>query len=361
MNFIKRNVLLLSILGGFLILFGVSVFLLINKIAESKAVIEELTSKKTDRENLWQWSTFLSEENVKKIKNNAQAQEEETQKILKFFSQSVVPAKQMKGVDFQKAKFNTLNELRKLLTRSFVAIPDKYKYQFGFETYSLHPPDDKNTPLLEKQLEIVRELMDLCCKAQVEEIKQVKRVEFESVTGNQPNHDIDNEPLVSLGDDFSYFDNAGTDYLYSSMPFDIEIYCVPESLRSFLNSMSHSKYLLIPRIIKIDNEKKERVSASEKEKENRRSKGDESEPSPRAKRSGSNSNASSSAVDKKKEEMVDPLSAPLLVGDERITVRMRIDWLEMAQNQEPLGKPGQPPKPAGGKKNKKQIEPVDKE
>lgn len=325
MNFIRKHILLISIIAGFILLLIGCVMLLMNQYNESIETAQKLDEMQGKRDELLNLQVHLTPQNVKKMMDNVKAQQTEIEKSVKLFSQGVT-VKPMNGNEFYNFKYNVFKDLLGKLRQKFIAVPDRF--QFGFETYQNKPPEDAHTPTLQKQLEIIRELMLICANSQIEEIKDVNRVEFEAQGEGSSDHNASKEPFLSLGSDFTNVENPGDNYLYSVMPFDLELLCSPESLRAFLNELAKSKYLLIPRIMKVDNPQKDKLTAT---------KNGEKQPT----QAPSNTEADIEAMlngrrkqqkaEGEKEQIVDPIAAPFVIGDpkEKITVKIRINWLEM--------------------------------
>jgi len=236
-----------------------------NKIAESEEVFQQLEQKREERKKLWEtrlWgeTVHLTDKNVERVRQNATEKKEQIEKILKTFSQSTIPAEKMSGIDFLTLKHNTFKTelIEGILNPSSINIPDK-KFQFGFDSYQTSQPEDADTVILQKQLKIVRELMQICAKAQVEKINKIRRVEFETAPDTASTQSPSKEPLISLGNEFVYLENPGPGYLYSVMPFELEVVCLPDALRAFLNELARSKYIILPKVFKIENQQKDKL------------------------------------------------------------------------------------------------------
>ncbi|MEK7757718.1 MAG: hypothetical protein AAB385_10955, partial [Planctomycetota bacterium] len=64
-----------------------------------------------------------------------------------------------------------------------------------------------------------------------------------------------------MAGEFAYLDLPS--YLYATMPFEMEFWCVTDSLRKFLNDLAVSPYVFLPRIMTIENEKKDSMTGSQ--------------------------------------------------------------------------------------------------
>lgn len=331
MNFIKKNALLVGMVTGFVILLIGSILLLLHSVDQRKKLEEERDQKLAQREDLEKIKPNLrSAENVKLINENTAAEKELLQTAVSKLNPKPLVIEPVEDTKMADMINNSSREVIKQLTENGVLpIPDKFFC--GFERYSQELPKKENTVLLQKQLKIIEELLTLAANSHVNQILSVKRVEFEAPakTGSPGGHgggpaspatkpisrSPKAEPLISQNGEFHYVDSP--DYIYASMPFELTIKCDTSSLRDFLNAISRSSYVLIPRIVTIDNEKKEAMAARETKTEApHTSPGDL--PPPRR----------GSVPEPLNELAVDVLKQPFVLGEEHLSVGLRIDWLE---------------------------------
>ncbi len=322
MDFIKKNRLLISILGIFLILLGGSIYLLNRKIEEQRTVNEDLQQKIEQRRNLWNRKPFPSKENVNRIHDFAAEGEVLVGDLLKVLRKGSLSFDRVSGSSCKALILEARRRMTELLFQNEIKFPNKF--QFGFERYDIRPPDDNDTPIIQKQLKVIEELIKLIAEARCQEITSLRRVEFEnsrdSIAPSSTRYNPTSAPLLSMGNDFNNLDLPN--YIYTVMPFELEIQGDTNSLRAFLNALSRSSYIFLPRILNIENERKEATTGKEW---------------------GTTKSSSQSAVAIDKSvplqtghvpeginevTRVDPEELPFVFGEEKIKVGIRIEWFE---------------------------------
>lgn len=318
MNFIKKHSLILSITTAFLALLAGTLFLLDRKIHKQEAVSEDLEQKVKARNDLWNRKPFPSEENINLIRKNTEEIKNAVKDALKILSQGSLSFERITG---SRAKADLLEGRRRMadvLSQKNIKFPNKF--QFGFDRYDVRPPDDQDTPLIQKQLKIIEELIKLIGDSGFTEVTAIRRVEFEGTQIKTTTPPVLG-PLISTPDKFEYVDNSS--YIYSMMPFELEVWGDMAALRDFLNVIAHSQYIFLPKIIKIDNEKKEAITGRESTTQSNSKKSSaKTSVTPR-----SNNVAPASTVTNELPK-VDPATLPFVMGDERIKMSIRIEWIE---------------------------------
>jgi len=211
--------------------------------------------------------------------------------------------------------------MTELLFQNDIKFPNKF--QFGFDRYDVRPPDDNDTPMIQKQLKIVEELVRLLAEARFQEVFSIDRVEFEnsrssSVVSRTTPSPTSLDPLISMDGKFNYVDLPA--YIYSVMPFELEVLGDTNSLRTFLNAMARSRYILLLRILSIENEKKE--ASTGKEWNTRKPSSEAASGKPSLPQPGNAPEGISEIT------RVDPEELPFVFGEEKIKVKMRIEWFE---------------------------------
>ncbi len=311
MDFLKKYLPVLALVGGFVALSIPSFFLLRNKISQRESVKVMLDDKIKERQALWDRKPFPSKENVELIKKGAKAQSEKIEAILSLLQQSHVAFPQKSGSEVKEQLVVAWRRMTQILDEGQVKHPEKF--QFGFERYNNVPPKDVDTPFIQTQLEIVEELMKLLAKARIPELLSIRRVIFEDAPKSDPKAPVSSpghwEPVVSSGGKFAIVESP--EYLYKVFPFEMEFWCDTDSLRSFLNSVAVSKHVFLTRVLNIENEKKDPILAS-------------AIPVP----PGTSPAAGGVPAAKVDPKSIDPFQLPFVMGMERIKVGMRIEWLD---------------------------------
>jgi hypothetical protein len=281
MDFIKKNAVLSGMIAGFVVLLGLGAFMLNSKVAERETVAAELQTKKDEYEQLMSRKPTPDLKNVESAKKYKELLAAGLQEPLSRLKQSFLSFDPIKENECKQRIIDTRDRIDKMLENNEVLVASRTAgstavFHYGFDRYATAIPKMEDTPMLQKQLKIVEELMKYAGEAKVTQILQVNRVEFEkdaAPAGSRPTRATparpvgaaakqrspSTEPLISMGDEFLYVSNPG--YLYSTMPFEIEIKCTSEALRDFLNKLAQSPFVFLPRIVTIENESKGNVIA----------------------------------------------------------------------------------------------------
>jgi hypothetical protein len=325
----------IAILAVFLVFFGGSVALLLGTMKKRAAVEAELNAQRERRATLWGRRPFPSRPNVETIQRNAQEMKALVDDFLGAYRGPAVEAPALEGLEAKQRILVACRQMSEMLTKGEVKHPEKF--QFGFERYATYPPKPEHTPLLLKQLAITSELVRLLAEARVHDFTAIRRVEFEDTFDpGKPSggYDPKAEPLVGQNGKFEFVNQPN--YLYSSMPFDLEFICDTDALRKFLTTLSASPFVFVPRIITVENEKKEPMSATGKAASGGDPTGGFFAPPPPTPTRGVKK-----GVEVVKPSLsVDPTKIRPVMGEERIRVGMRLDWLDFRHNDTPKAAAG---------------------
>jgi len=335
MKFIRQNAILLAILAVFLVLLGMSIYLLRHKATELSMVRQKLEDQTSQKKALLAKSPFRSTQNVEAIGRNTHQEKQLIAQALKYVRQIDLDFKPVEGAAFRQELFIALRRMRDVLKQNGVKFPDRF--QFGFETYATHSPRDEYTPILKKQFIVAEELVALIVSNRFLELSSLKRPEVEGVSSGA-GHSPETEPLISTGGKIEYIDSK--DYLYTTMPFELKVMCDTESLRNFLDALCRSKFVLIPRVVLVENEKPDPLLSNLPKATGREMSGE----TPVRASSGATASRGGEvpgAVTTTNLVLVDPILLPFVLGEERIKVTMLIDWLEF-RSDELLAAPKKP-------------------
>ena len=338
MKFIRQHPLFIAILAVFLVFFMGSVVLLLKTMSKRIAVEADLNQERERRATLWGRKPFPSKPNVEIVQRNAQEMKALVGGFLVAFQGPSIDIAPLEELEAKQRILLRCRQMSEMLTKGEVKHPEKF--QFGFERYTSYPPKKEHTPLLLKQLSITEELVRLLAEAHVHDLTAVRRVEFEDAFGGvkPPNaYDPKAEPLISQNGKFEFVDQPN--YLYSSMPFDLEFLCDTDALRKFLTGLSRSPCVLIPRILTVENEKKESMSAGGVA-------GRVAGPGERGAVFAPTAPAAPvptfgrgvrkpSTEPAKLAVMTDPTKVRPVMGEERIKVGLRIEWLDFRHGEVP--------------------------
>lgn len=314
MKFIRRNMLILAILGGFLVLLLGSAWFLYEKIAERQTVEADLAEKKEKLQTLLTRAPFPSQKNVKLVEEMAREHAALIDEATATLRKKELSFEDIEGPKFRSELVIAKRRMLATLNRRDLEIKVPAKFEFAFDRYAERPPAKEHTHMLLKQLQIIEELMKMVADSRFDEILSLRRVEAEDSIGAPPSSgagDPASQPLISQSGKFDYADFSA--YMYTAMPFDLELKGDSESLHAFLNALASSPYVFLPRLMNIENEKQE---ATTKEATERFKKEERLPPS----RPGvSPEEAAAEAAN----------AGPRYVfGEEKIKVNIRIDWIE---------------------------------
>jgi hypothetical protein len=129
--------------------------------------------------------------------------------------------------------------------RNVVIPPNFY---FGFSRYQGQSPSDEQTAVLSKQLVGVDELATILINAPVKGIQAVKRTYEEDPHTGAPNANV-TDP-----DQLGGFALTAPGNIYTTYPFEVDFETTPENLRSIINNLIQSPYLLVVRTLSIEND-----------------------------------------------------------------------------------------------------------
>lgn len=353
MNLLKKNIVLIVIVLAFAAVLGLSILMLQRKIGERDALADKLDAAISDRQRLRDQKTqlggSLSAENVQKVRENTENEKKAVPEAVARLRRGTLTFEPVDELPGQALISQAVIRMNKMLDKSEIKRPRNFF--FGFEKYSGFPPKKADTPLIQKQLRIIEELVKIASEAKVQEITTLKRVVFEDaiavlestdeVAAGAPvprpaivvTHSPAAEPLISLGSAFEPVDAPG--YLYTVLPFQIELVCNTDALRDFLNLIARSEYILIPRIMNFANSSPVATtgasdvvaSAVAAAKPAPAPAGETTTPPPPAPVEGE---------PEVKPELIKPTpdTLPLVFGMETIKVGMRIDYIAIRPEQD---------------------------
>ncbi len=326
MKFLRKNALFLGMLAAFLVLFGISLWLLVRTISDRARVAGEIETARQDRDALWSRKPFPSKPNVDVLRRSVEEERAVMEQILREFRKGTLDLEPTEELETKQRILVKIRQLSELLDHSQIKHPERF--QFGFGRYVNYPPKKEHTPLLLKQLQVMEEIIRLAAESHVQEILVARRAEFEDAAPGGKNAGFNPavDPLISCGGSFEVVDLTG--YLYRLIPFEIEFMGDTDALRHFLNGLSTSRFILLPRILTIENEKKEGLSAASE----RASSATSPAMTPSMPVRGAMPQRGESPVvpsnQVTKVTLPDPSTLPFVLGQERIKVGVRIDWLE---------------------------------
>lgn len=345
MKFIRQHPVFIALLAVFVILFGGSLVLLLKTMSKRAAVEAELNGQRERRATLWGRKPFPSRPNVEVIQHNAQEMKMLVEGVLAAFQGPAIDITALEGLEAKQRILVRCRQMSEVLSKAEVKHPERF--QFGFDRYTTYPPKKEDTPLLLKQLSITEELVRILALAKVHDLTALRRVEFEDTLGGPkaPNaYDPKGEPLISQNGKFEFVDQAN--YLYSTMPYDLEFICETSALRVFLTELARSPFVFLPRIITVENERKEPMSAAGGARAGAPAdRGAFFSPAPTAPTRGARKTTTIEPA--KPFAQMDITKIRPVMGEERIKVGMRLEWLDF-RHAEMVRAAAEPKKERGG-------------
>lgn len=342
MKFVRQHPVFIAILAVFLLLFGGSIAFLFEAMKARGNAQSELDALRERRATLWARKPFPKQPNVEIIQRNAREMKAVVKDCLAVLRGPAIETPDLGELDAKGKILVARRQMSEALARAEVKHPEKF--QFGFDRYTSYPPKKEHIPMLLRQNAITMELVRLLAEARIFDLLAIRRVEFEDVAGDAKpagGYDPKTEPLISQNGKFEFVNQPN--YLYAAMPFDLEFICDTEALRKFLTDLSRSPYVFVPRIITVENEKKEPMSATTARS------GGVAETAPAfapgfpasTPRGGVKTTPDSAAP----AAFVDPTAIRPVMGEERIKVGIRLDWLDFRHADAPkAGAAGEPHK-----------------
>jgi len=302
LKWLKQNAVIIGFVAAFLIVLGGVIWLQQSASSKRAEVDAQLEEQQSQLHQLTLQKIGPSHDNIDLVKKDREQVDRLYQHLLTTVGRSRIPTQaDLRPVTFLQQMASEVARLRQAATNNNVKVAEGFA--FGFGRYAGPPPQlpakglsDEDTKrvltLLVKQLHAIEQISLLLISSHVEEINQIRHSEAEPGLGTSAEAldiPVNNDPKA----------------LYQVLPFEFEFTCTGESLRAFLNSLTTSEWFFAVRSVKVVGEAPA-ISTS----------------------TGSSGTAAAPAT-------------PTPVKPVRLSVTMRIDLIEFADNQ--------PPKPAAGK------------
>lgn len=257
MTWLKRNLVWVIGLLVFVLAVLGSLLLLKNQITEKEKVADELETQIKELERLTSRPNFPDPSNVKDMQQDNEQMDQRINQLLKQFVKAQVPTENLTGIKFREVMNKRTQDLSRLARAQGVSV--QMDYLFGFDRYEKNIPDNIFVPLLIKQLNVVDEITSTLFKSQrVLHLDGITRVDFEDAGMEEVAKTLrrKSEETTDMPNGYKGIQNDPAK-MYTLMPFELSFSADPEGLRSFLNNLTRSKYLLIPAYIKVECDEKE--------------------------------------------------------------------------------------------------------
>lgn len=263
---IKQNWrLVVTIVIGLAILLGAAGFLFAS-YRGAKLVMEQLAQQSQELDRLSRLNPHPGNERVDNIKA-ALEQEEQIKKLIEQARSLFVPIEyptNLTSPEFRLYLDKTLAELRRLARQAGVQIADGFA--FGFEDIrNLMSFDQKNIPMLSRQVAEVSAICRLLFNAKVLSIDRVKRSAVSGQTNDSSGATFGfggsgtgagaQSPAFAptpMTDTNLWDRQPITNELAILTPYEFTFHCFTPELQSFLNEVANSKYGLLIKTLAID-------------------------------------------------------------------------------------------------------------
>ena len=309
MKKIPSNVILLAVLFAVTGLAGGGAYYWLGVMSDEK--IERIAQLRSQMSAIGKGGVLPSTVNLKTIQgNNAKLDEvlkelkpcmEKSEAFFASIRQVKADGKGMQPLDPDSWKrlFGEKREpLRKLAAANRVKLPDDY--DFGFKTFRSTNPRPEMTLDLGVQLLVIEHVSKILFNARIKSLSAIKRVLVES--GNAGGF------AGSLGDDALMQPvTTGPGDIYKVYPFEFSFTCSTDSLVAIVNEITGSDCMFVIRSMTVENEKNNIALRSEMKTQQ--------------------GPADSAAVKK---------LVVLVVGQELVNVRMRLDLVDFRMDAGPV-------------------------
>ena len=148
-------------------------------------------------------------------------------------------------IQFQDRLRQVVEDVSHLAQQSGVALPDGF--YLGFEQYKGSPPDATATPLLDRQLNAVADLVTILIKTRIDKLTSIKRALLPQEGGAT----VAAAPALRPGMPKPATSAAD---LVSKQTLEVAFTSLPSSLRDSLNNITHDKRLYVIRALQVANE-----------------------------------------------------------------------------------------------------------
>ena len=245
-KWLKENAVVVALVAAFVVVLGVVVWLQQAASSKKAGIDTTLEEQLSELTHLLQTKPAPANENVEILKHDRAQVDRLYNELLASVSRNRLetPA-DLRPVSFLQMMASQLAHLRQAADAGAVKIVDGFA--FGFSRYAGNPPtiparnlskDDTEriVTLLIKQLRAIEKISTLLIESHVDDITLIRRSEVEASSGSDTlDVPMSNDP------------NA----LYQVLPFEFQFHCTPETLRTFLNSLTKSDWFFAVRKVQV--------------------------------------------------------------------------------------------------------------
>ena len=158
MNWFKENPVLAAIAAIALLGTAGTGFLAMNGLSRHEQSIADYNSQITAIRRLQAMKPYPDPANLKKVEEGVTAYESELQRFKEEMNKAEAPMVGIEPKDFQDNLRKAVDGLRKLAAQKKVALPEKFF--FGFDDYQTQLPTNEETPKLNREFQVIRNLVE---------------------------------------------------------------------------------------------------------------------------------------------------------------------------------------------------------
>jgi hypothetical protein len=173
MNWFKENPVLAAVLAFAVLGTAVTGYLAMEAGARRSAAIDDLNSKITTLRRLQAKQPFPDAANAAKVQSAVEAYATEIASFKKDLAAKEAPLEDIKPQDFQDALRNAVDALRNAARQNGVALPEKFFY--GFDDFQTQLPTEDQTPLLNREFLVIRNLVDQLVALRIQSLDSLVR------------------------------------------------------------------------------------------------------------------------------------------------------------------------------------------
>jgi hypothetical protein len=204
MNWFKENPIFAAVLAFALLGTAVTGYLAMEAAGRHAAAIDDLNSKITTLRRLQAKKPFPDPANAAKVASAVKSYEAAIASFKKDLAAKEAPLEDIKPQDFQDALRNAVDALRAAAMKNGVALPEKFFY--GFDDFQTQLPTDDQTPELNREFVVIRNLIDQLVALRIQSIDSLVR---HAATPKKTSPDAADDPAES-GPAFDSFTLAFT-------------------------------------------------------------------------------------------------------------------------------------------------------
>ena len=254
-KWLKQNALIVGFIAAFLVVLGGVIWLQQAASSKSNDIDAALGEQSAQLQHLLEMKPAPSRENIDIVKKDRLQVDRLYTNLLTAVSHSIDTPADLRPVGFLQLMASSFTRLRQAADASGTKLLEGFAFGFGryagppatLPARGLSEEDTKRVlSLLVKQLNAIEQISTFLITNHVDEINQIRRSEVEPSgggTGGTSGGETIELPITT--------DSKG---LYQVLPFEFQFTCTGEALRSFLNSLTKSEWIFAVRSVQVTGE-----------------------------------------------------------------------------------------------------------